>query len=439
MSYYQRYLEVKPLDVSPEILISLDAAMQLQRELASRSFPSLVLLDPDTEKAVSPYIKAADLERLGNHVYRLPENPLPSLELVKEIARAAGEREVKLIVAVGSGVISDLAKQAAFEAGTGNWCLMTAASVDAFTSGTAAIRIEGYHESLPTRPAKRIFCDLRVLAQAPRRMTLSGLGDLVGKFIAVPDWHMSSRVTGEFFDEDAAKFASGSASLALEDIDSILSGSEDGCTRVADALLTSGLIMQSLKSSRPASSTEHILAHFWEMEHLVQNRDWDLHGVLVAAASSFVVQAYREILDLLTETDPDLERGARLFSEAPAIPDASWLSEKTRAKLARELSSRDSSLQGHKKRVEQLISLKTELKGLYTAYLDTAAEGLAGLREAGLPLKLSSLGIDRERGRFGVNKVRFLRDRYTLLDAARDLGFDREADEILNRAYDVSF
>ena len=439
MSYYQRYLEVHPLDVSPEILISSDAVLHLQQKLSESAGPSLILLDPDTEKAVSAYLNPGDLETRGDPLYRLPANPLPSLELVKEIAREAEERKVKRIVGIGSGVISDCAKQAAFEAGIDNWCLMTAASVDAFTSGTAAIRVEGYHESLPTRPTEAVFCDLRILAEAPRRLTLSGLGDMAGKFIAVPDWRMSSMVTGEFFNEDAANFASGSASLALRDIDSILSGSERGCTNAADALLTSGLIMQSLKSSRPASSTEHILAHFWEMEHLVTNREWDLHGVLVAAASRFVISAYREILALITGSDPDLERARQLFAGAAALPDAPWLSEKTRIKLARELKERDNSPQGHANRVEKLVPLRYELKNIYTSFLDTAQEGLEGLYKAGLPLDLGSLGIDRERGRFGLNNVRFLRNRYTLLDVARDLGFDREAEEIINRAYDSSF
>ena len=178
---------------------------------------------------------------------------------------------------------------------------------------------------------------------------------------------------------------------------------------------------------------------FWEMEHLVTNREWDLHGVLVAAASRFVISAYREILALITGSDPDLERARQLFAGAAALPDAPWLSEKTRIKLARELKERDNSPQGHANRVEKLVPLRYELKNIYTSFLDTAQEGLEGLYKAGLPLDLGSLGIDRERGRFGLNNVRFLRNRYTLLDVARDLGFDREAEEIINRAYDSSF
>jgi glycerol-1-phosphate dehydrogenase [NAD(P)+] len=438
MTNYERYLDSKPLKEPPLILIASDAADRLQAELSGKEPAALILMDPDTAAAVSDLLNPEVLRAYGHRIRMLPRNPLPTLELVKEIAAEAKEHKLDLIVGAGSGVISDCAKQAACEAGIRNWCLMTAASVDAFTSGTAAIRVEGYHESLPTRAAERIYCDIRVLSKAPRRLTLAGLGDLAGKFIAVPDWQMSSMITGEFFDPVAAEFAVGSATLALNDLESILSGSESGCVNAADAVLTSGLIMQSLQSSRPASSTEHILAHFWEVEQLVGNREWDLHGVLVAAASRIVIRAYREILSLIVADSPDPGRGEHLFSAA-AVPDASWISEKTRAKLQREIKARDNSPEGHKRRMEKLLPMAEELVKLYVDYLDTAEKGLTELGEAGLPLDLGSLGIDKERGRFGVNNIRFLRNRYTLLDAARDMGYDREAEEILNRAYESCF
>ena len=57
----------------------------------------------------------------------------------------------------------------------------------------------------------------------------------------------------------------------------IASGEPEDCEKLMYALILSGLAMQMVGNSRPASCAEHHLSHLWEME--VVNGPLDaLHG-----------------------------------------------------------------------------------------------------------------------------------------------------------------
>src|SRR5436309_3225831 len=81
----------------------------------------------------------------------------------------------------------------------------TAASVDAYTSATAALRTGGYHQAIPARPSEVVVCDTDVLARAPSDLFLAGLGDLLAKFLAHLDWTIAHLVAGDPFCEVVAE------------------------------------------------------------------------------------------------------------------------------------------------------------------------------------------------------------------------------------------
>jgi glycerol-1-phosphate dehydrogenase [NAD(P)+] len=54
--------------------------------------------------------------------------------------------------------------------------------------------------------------------------------------------------------------------------------------------------MQLAKSSRPASGSEHVVSHFWEI-HKLENGVWpDFHGKKVGIATLLVVRIYKSLL-----------------------------------------------------------------------------------------------------------------------------------------------
>lgn len=63
----------------------------------------------------------------------------------------------------------------------------TAASVDGFAANSSVMTFNHFKHPLTTQAGVAIVADTRILAAAPYRLTASGLGDLLGKYIALAD------------------------------------------------------------------------------------------------------------------------------------------------------------------------------------------------------------------------------------------------------------
>ena len=68
------------------------------------------------------------------------------------------------------------------------------------------------------------------------------------------------------------------------------------------ALLLSGLGMQMLGNSRPASGAEHHLSHLWEM-HVINSPVNALHGEKVSVGLLLCLQKYKTILEHMKSND----------------------------------------------------------------------------------------------------------------------------------------
>ena len=102
-----------------------------------------------------------------------------------------------MYVACGSGSLHDIVRYTACEDDVPFYSYPTAASVDGFVSGIAAMTIRGTKVSYPSRPPIALYADPAVFAGAPERLTASGVGDLLGKYICLADWKIARILTGE--------------------------------------------------------------------------------------------------------------------------------------------------------------------------------------------------------------------------------------------------
>ena len=114
-----------------------------------------VLSDENTERAAgADWKNRLSTFRIVSRVLPASPRPVPSAELVDELAAEVRAASPTLLVSVGSGVISDLVKKVSLDTGVANWCVATAASVDAFSSATSAIHVGGFHNAVPA-PCRR--------------------------------------------------------------------------------------------------------------------------------------------------------------------------------------------------------------------------------------------------------------------------------------------
>jgi glycerol-1-phosphate dehydrogenase [NAD(P)+] len=410
-------------------------------ELVSDCFGSgcrvWVLSDRNTEEAAGRALKK-NLGAFDVQDVVLPgrPKPQPTLENVLDLERRVRESGPDLLVAVGGGTISDMVKKISLDTGVVNWCVPTCPSVDAYTSGTAAIWERGYHTSVASRGSELILCDIGVLESAPRKLILSGLGDLLGKFLAHLDWHVSHMITGE-------PICEGLLNLSLESVKGVFDAGaclgKDGegtAGTLIDALLTSGLVMQGVGSSRPAGSAEHTIAHFWEMAKIVHDETLDLHGVLAGLAGTIVSRAYGDFYRRLERVRLDVAARAKVFREEPGWErrlESAVLPYKF--KMVEEMEGK--GLLDRKTledRLSRLVSFKDTIVETARQRLEELERAVAALVGIGFPSSPSDAGIRPEDALLPFRYVRYLRNRYSSFDLMYECGLEQEVLEALERS-----
>ena len=224
-------------------------------------------------------------------------------------------------VAIGSGVINDLVKYAAFGLDRPYLCVATAASMDGYTSaGVAPVRAR-VQEDHPVPPGPRRAGRSGVIAAAPPEMTGWGYGDLAGKVPAGGDWIIADAL-GDRSDRRRrlADGAGRAGRLAGQSLRASPAGDRPRSKGLFTGLTLVGLAMELHGSSRPASGADHQIAHLWEMEDLMQNGERVSHGACVAVGCATTLALYDWVLTQdLTRLDADASRGPGLDDKAAEI------------------------------------------------------------------------------------------------------------------------
>jgi glycerol-1-phosphate dehydrogenase [NAD(P)+] len=400
--------------------------------LLARSLPpggaAWVLSDERTEAAAATAWKRNAVgARIIPKVLPAGPKPVPTIELVHALADEARAAGAALVVGIGSGVIADLAKHVSHLAGIPNWAVVTAGSVDAYSSATAAIRVEGYHRALPTTVSVHIAADLDVIARSPRELSFAGFGDLLAKFISYLDWNLARMMADEHYCPVVAEASLGSARQALAAARLLDADPVAAAESLADAALTSGFAMQAMGGSRSAASAEHTIAHLWEMAGVVGNERWDLHGVLVGAASRIVLAGYRRLLGMLPGFHPDIEVRLADFDREPGWESS--LEKDMRpflSKIREEMGQRRYDRAMLAGRLSRFEARRDAIVAMVGPLLDELAGAVRTLEERGFPFGLAELGVPRAAGLLAVRNVGLLRHRYSGFDLAYELGLSGE-------------
>lgn len=400
-------------------------ASLLARELGSNA-SVWVLSDENTERAAGSDWKAYLKASVRNRILPGKPRPVPSAELVEELAAEVRTASPDLLVSVGSGVISDVVKRISRETGVANWCVATAASVDAFSSSTAAIHVGGFHNAVPAAVSQTIICDLAVIEKAPQVMILAGLGDLLAKFFAYLDWNLSRIMTGEHYCQVISSAALESARLALSAARHLKDNPRQAARAMTDAVLTSGFAMQALGGSRPAASAEHTVAHFWEIADAVPVERLDLHGILVGVASRMILQGYRSFYRSIAESRPQTAGRLKSFDAEPPWetslePGLRPYAEKVRT----EMGLRSFNRKILSERLSRFDASREVILELALPVLEELGGAVQLLSTLDYPFSPRELGISPELCLLPCRNARLLRSRYSTFDLAYELGLER--------------
>ena len=209
------------------------------------------------------------------------------------------EEGIEVLVAVGGGTVHDIVRYSAKQLGIPFVSVPTAASCDGFCSNVAAMTWHGYKLTMPCQAPELVVADLDVIVHAPWFLTASGFGDMVGKYVALADWRMSHAVTGEEVCPVIYGIMWDAVECIWKNAEALREGSAEAYEAVTYGLLMSGLAMQMIGTSRPASGGEHHISHFIEVEPDVLGVHSDaLHGEKVGVGTVIASREYHRLAEI---------------------------------------------------------------------------------------------------------------------------------------------
>ena len=253
---------------------------------------TVAVYDDNTYRATQDRHPKADLEVILN-----PEN-LHANEHGVDALMAELPEGAELLLAIGAGTVHDITRYCAYQRGIPFVSCPTAASVDGFCSSVAAMTWHGCKKTLTAVAPTIVLADTDIIKNAPIRLARSGIGDLIGKYVALSDWRIANAITGEFICERIYDMTLSATEAVLRTADGILSGDVSFYENLMYGLLLSGLAMQMMGNSRPASGAEHHISHIIEMAPASLGVSSDaLHGEKVGVGTLMALSEYKKIAE----------------------------------------------------------------------------------------------------------------------------------------------
>ena len=398
--------------------------------------PFIVVADENTYEVAGRFVhQQLSVEFPSVKPYIFPGKPVLHADFEHVLELESSLREHNAIpVAVGSGTINDLVKLASFRCGRAYMIVATAASMDGYTAFGAAITKDGYKQTMACPAPRAVLADTQILTKAPPEMTAAGYADLLGKVTAGADWLIADALGIEPLHPQAWALLQDSLREWTDHPAALRTGADDAFDKLMEGLIMSGLVIQLAQSSRPASGSEHLFSHLWEMEGLGQHRPTPLsHGFKVGVGSIACAALYEQVLQ------HDLSHLARKAIIASWPSKSAW--EETVRQSHTVPGLRDAAIKeslskyvGHDQLDARLSQVETGWKTLHeklTKQLLTAGEIRSRLIAVECPVHPDDIGLSLPAFKDTYHRARQIRRRYTVLDLAAETGILTECIENL--------
>ncbi len=392
------------------VWIEPGAVSRLGKLLRDYKHP-VIVCDANTKKAalesMKDYFAALEvLEVTGSDIHA-------NDSYVEKVQKCL-DGEADVLVAVGSGTIHDLTRYVAYTRGLNFISVPTAASVDGFVSTVAAMTWHGMKKTLTAVAPMYVLADTDIFAKAPFRLTASGISDLMGKYTSLLDWKISHIVTGEYYCETVSRLEF----EAVREVESVLDQIRDGnpacMEKLMYALILSGLAMQMIGNSRPASGAEHHVSHLWEMEIINDYID-ALHGEKVSVGLILCLEYYEKIRKAI-------EKGTCKVVDGRAY-ETELLQETfgAKGKYQDALEENDPNLMEGLDLAD--LESKLPLIAQELAALPESGRMRRLLADAGCVTRMEDLGMSADKKDLTLRLCPYVRRRLTLLRLAKNFSF----------------
>lgn len=386
-----------------------------------------VLCDRATYRAagetVCDTLNAAEIPYTLHVIER--ETPAPDERIVGEAMMFCGN-DCDMIVAVGGGVLNDTGKILAAAKNVPDMIVATAPSMDGFASASSSMERCGLKVSLSTKCPEIVLADPAILASAPAHRIRAGIGDMLAKYVSLVEWQIASVLVGETFCPFVAEIVNGALKKCREAAKAAVNGDREAVVAVMEGLVISGMTMNYVGNSRPASGMEHYISHIIDMRSLEFGTPADLHGIQAGLGTLLTVRAY----EILMKQTPDEESAKKAVQNFNKNEWYAYLREKlghgAEAIIAGEEREQKYGKEKHAERIRKIIENWEQLRKI-VAQLPSSEELQAFMREIGHPVSCKEFGLDDKAIGEAFLMAKDIRDKYVLGRIIWDLFCEPEA------------
>lgn len=333
-----------------------------------------------------------------------------------------------VIVGVGSGVINDISKIVANVSGKKYVIVGTAPSMDGYASATSSMTVDGLKISLNSKCADVIVGDVDVLCNAPIEMLLSGLGDMLAKYVSICEWKISHLITGEYYCEEVALLVKNSLKKCVDNAEELLRRDENAVKAVFEGLVISGAAMKFAGVSRPASGVEHYMSHVWDMRGAEFGTPTYLHGIQCALGTMIAIGLYDKLRNIAPDKQKALEYVKGFDYGEWSEELRAFLGKGAESMIALEAKEGKYDVEKHKVRLEIILDNWDKIKQIVDSELPKHESIEKMFMRLGLPTKMQEIGLDEEILPVTFKATKDIRDKYILSRLCWDIGI---CDEML--------
>jgi glycerol-1-phosphate dehydrogenase [NAD(P)+] len=339
------------------------------------------------------------------------------------------DSDTNFLVAVGSGSVTDVTRYVAFRTGKPFVSIGTAASMDGYTSVVAPLLFNGQKVNKPSGCPLIIICDIDVMMTAPEPMFVSGVGDVLGKYIAKADWLLGNIINDEVYCPLCADIITKAVDNCMANIDIIRNRTPEGTRILIEALILAGITILIVGNTRPVASIEHNMGHYWEMKKLERKEETPSHGTAVGVGTIYSLKFFDYFLNIdLSKIDKDQIRKNRLTREGRIERMTAGYGEKIAQSIMHENPEDFLSWDEQERRIDRVSSHMEQIREVLS-FLPSAEEMTIAMNRLGAPTTAAEISIDQKLLRDTFEHAKDYRSRYTVFKTLDELGLLNEAIE----------
>lgn len=327
-----------------------------------------------------------------------------------------------LIVGVGSGVLNDIGKILSKVANHPYIIVGTAPSMDGYASASSSMARDGLKISLSTRCPNVVIGDIDIVKTAPIKMMVSGLGDMLAKYVSICEWRISNLINGEYYCPTVAKNVKDALQKCVENAKGLLERDEAAVEAVFEGLVLSGVAMNYAGISRPASGAEHYISHVWDMRGLEFGTPIDFHGIQCAIGTLYAAKIYEQIKAVIPNREKALAYAQNFDLEAYNRELKAFLGLAADSMIELEKKEKKYDPAAHAKRLDVILENWDGILKIIDEELPSVEFLDQLMTDIHSPKTAADIGIDESIVPMTFVTSKDIRDKYVLPRLAWDLG-----------------